>query len=185
MKTRIGLIGLMVVVVVGGCAEKSEPGSVQQPAKVNIIETNAGGPSVAATEAESNREIDDGIPSASDVRKEAAATIARVKQLAWEEYKQAADDETREVLELASRHKAKSIGDEAYFAGMLAVEEHYRKERRDLIEREEMSEILVARRMLEKGEMDQPKLEAAARAAEKRAEQAQADLEAFYRTNRR
>lgn len=181
MSTKMGVIGVMGVVglmVIMGCGQKAEPGKVRAGNEPEAMDTNGVEPSIAK-ELEPVPDLTPDVPSADEVRKEEAATIGRLRQLAWDEFKQDASDETREVLELASRNKTKLIGGDVYHAGMIAVQEHYRKKRMALIEREEMAEILVQQRTLERAEMDQPKLEEAARLARKKMEKAQAELKAF------
>ena len=71
-----------------------------------------------------------------------------------------------ELAGLEEMHAAGLVSEEQYAQQRLEIEEQYQAKKRELQEREEMTEILIKKRALEQAEMAQPGLTSAAEAAE-------------------
>ena len=81
-----------------------------------------------------------------------------------------------ELALLDNIHAAGLLSEEQYAEQKLAIEQAYLEKKRALEERQEMTEILVRRRALERAQMDQPGLTAAASSSEGKREKALEDL---------
>ena len=83
---------------------------------------------------------------------------------------------TLEMSGLEEAHAAGLLSDEQYFEQKLAIEQAYVEKKRELEERQEMTEILIRRRAIERAQMEQPGLTTAAETAEGKKEKALEDL---------
>lgn len=101
-------------------------------------------------------------------------TLAQVTEkttAAFKEEIQAATNLAEAVKEndlaaLEQSHAAGLVSEEEYASQRLEIELRYQQQKRELQEREAMTEILTRRRLLEQAEIKQPELTAAAEAAE-------------------
>lgn len=82
---------------------------------------------------------------------------------------------TGELAILENLHAAGLLSEEQYVEQKLAIEQAYLEKKRALEERQEMTEILIRRRALERAQTEQPGLAAAAEAAERKKEKALED----------
>jgi hypothetical protein len=81
-----------------------------------------------------------------------------------------------ELAVLENIHAAGLLSEEQYAEQKVAIEQAYLEKKRALEERQEMTEVLVRRRALERAQMDQPGLTAAAEASEGKREKALENL---------
>jgi hypothetical protein len=87
-----------------------------------------------------------------------------------------AAQESGELAFLENLHSAGLLSEEQYVGQKLAIEQAYIEKKRALEERQEMTEILIRRRALERAQMDQPGLTATAETAERKKEKALEDF---------
>ena len=108
---------------------------------------------------------------------ERAIVSLKAQQAAAESLNDAVKE--NELASLEARHAAGIISEEQYANQRLEIEQKFLERKRELALREEMTEILIKKRLIEQAEMKQPELKAAEEAAEKSKEKALEDLGSY------